>query len=65
MTDAVQYNEGMFLWGMLHAWDIQEHYQVNYLKNDPYLTGLMVRRMMVHSGENSLKSQLALVGNND
>jgi uncharacterized protein YneF (UPF0154 family) len=65
VTDAGQYNEGMFLWGMLRAWDIQERYQENQFKNNPALTGLLVRRMVVHSGEKSVKTQLALVETHD
>jgi uncharacterized protein YneF (UPF0154 family) len=65
VTDAGQYNEGMFLSVMLRAWDIQERYRENQLKKDPALTGLMVRRMMVHSGEKSIKMQLALVETHD
>jgi uncharacterized protein YneF (UPF0154 family) len=61
VTDAGQYNEGMFLWGMLQAWEIQERYQENQFKNYPALTGLMVRRMMAHSGEKSVKMQLTLM----
>jgi uncharacterized protein YneF (UPF0154 family) len=55
----------MFLWGMLRAWEIQERYRENKFKNDPALTGLVVRRMMVHSGEKSVKMQLALVDTDD
>jgi uncharacterized protein YneF (UPF0154 family) len=65
VTDAGKYNQGMFLWGMLRACDIQEHYRENQFKNDPALTGLMVRRMMVHSGEKSVNTQLALVETHD
>jgi uncharacterized protein YneF (UPF0154 family) len=65
VTDAEQYNKGMFLWGMLRAWEIQERYRENQFNNDPALTGLMVRRMMVHSGKKSVKTQLALVETRD
>jgi uncharacterized protein YneF (UPF0154 family) len=65
VTDAGKYNEGVFLWGMLRAWDIQEPYRKNQFKNDPALTGLMVRGMVVHSGEKSVKMQLALVDTHD
>jgi hypothetical protein len=65
VADAGQYNEGMFLWGMICAWDIQERYQENQFENDPALTGLMARRMMVHSVEKSVKTQLSLVETND
>lgn len=50
---------------MVRAWEIQERYRENQFKNDPALTGLMVRRMMVHSGEKSVKTQLALVETHD
>jgi uncharacterized protein YneF (UPF0154 family) len=60
VTDAGKYNEGMFLRAMLRAWEIQERYRENQFKNDPALTGLMARRMMVHSGEKSVKTQLSL-----
>jgi hypothetical protein len=65
VTDSVQYNKDMFLWGMLRAWEIQERYRENQFKNDPTLTGLMVRRMVVHSGDTSVKTQLALVETHD
>jgi hypothetical protein len=41
VTDVGQYNEGIFLWGMLRAWEIQERYRENQFKNHPDLTGLM------------------------
>ena len=50
-----QHNKVMFLLGMLCTWEIQEHYQDNQFKKYPDLTGLMVRRMMVHSGKNYQK----------
>jgi uncharacterized protein YneF (UPF0154 family) len=55
----------MFILGMLRAWEIQERYRENQFKNDPDLTGLRMRRMMVHSGEKSVKTQLALVETHD
>jgi uncharacterized protein YneF (UPF0154 family) len=61
LTDDGQYNEGMFLWTMLREWEIQERYREKQFKNDPALTGLMARIMMVHSGEKSVKTQLALL----
>jgi uncharacterized protein YneF (UPF0154 family) len=65
VTDAGKYNEGMFLWGMIRAWEIPERYREMQFKNDPALTGLMARIMMVHSGEKSVKKQLALVETHD
>ena len=65
MTDAVQYNEGVFLWVMLCEWGIQQSYRENQFLNDPYLTRLILSRRMVHSGEKSLKIKLALVKTHD
>jgi uncharacterized protein YneF (UPF0154 family) len=48
----------MFMWGFLKAWEIQERYRKNQFKDDPALTGRMVRRMMVGDGENSLKEKV-------
>jgi uncharacterized protein YneF (UPF0154 family) len=58
VMDAGQYNQGMYIWGFLKAWEIQERYRANEFKNDPALTGLMVRRIMMHDGERTLKQQL-------
>jgi hypothetical protein len=58
VMDAGQYNQGMFLWSFLKAWEIQEHYRANEFKNDPALTGAMVGCIMMHDGERTLKQQL-------
>ena len=42
----------MFLWEFIKAWIIQERYLRNQLKDDPTLTGRLVRRMLVHNREN-------------
>jgi hypothetical protein len=55
VIDAGQHNPGMFLWGFLKAWEIQECYRKNQFKDDRALTGRLVRRMMVRDGESSLK----------
>jgi uncharacterized protein YneF (UPF0154 family) len=51
----------MFLWLFLKAWEIQERYRKNQFKDDPALTGRLVRRMMVRDGESSLKEKLKLL----
>jgi hypothetical protein len=58
VMDAVQYNQCMHLWGFIKAWERQERYRANEFKNYPALTGLMVRRIMMHDGERTLKQQL-------
>ena len=62
--DAGQYNQGMYLWGLLKAWKILECYRANEFNNDPALTGLMVRRIMMHDEERTQKklSQLTTHG---
>jgi hypothetical protein len=59
--DAGQHDPGMFLWGSIKAWEIQEHYGHNNFKDDPALTGRLVRRMLVHDGEQYIKEELALL----
>ena len=49
--DAGQYNQGMYLWGLLKTWKILECYRANEFNNDPALTGLMVRHIMMHDEE--------------
>jgi hypothetical protein len=37
-----QHNPGIFMWGFLKAWEIQECYGKNQFKDDPALTGRLV-----------------------
>ena len=48
--DAGQYNQGIYIWVFLKAWEIQERYRVNEFKNDPKLTSLIVLHNMIHDG---------------
>ena len=57
--DAGQYNQGMYLWVFIKAWEIQERYRENEFKNDPELTGTMIQHIMMLGGERTLKQQLA------
>jgi uncharacterized protein YneF (UPF0154 family) len=65
VIDAGQHNPGMFMWGFLKAWEIQERYRNNQFKDDPDLTGRLVRRMMVRDGESSLKEKLKLLDSHE
>ena len=63
VIDDGQYNQGVYLWGFLKLWGIQERYIENEFKNDLVLTGLMVRRIMMNDGERTIKQQLAQLTN--
>ena len=55
---ADQYNQGMYLWVFLKAWEIQERCRDNLFKNDLSITGMMVQLIMMHDGGLTLKQQL-------
>jgi uncharacterized protein YneF (UPF0154 family) len=52
-------SKGLYLWGMLQAWKVQQRYLANDFKNDPALTGIMVRRLLLHGGDTTVKDKLA------
>jgi hypothetical protein len=56
--DAACLSKGLYLWGMLQAWKVQQRYLANDFKNDPALTGIMVRRLLMHGGDTSVKDKL-------
>ena len=63
--DSGQHVTGMFLWGFIKDWEIQEPYRRNKFKDDPALTGRLVRHMLVHDGEQYFKSQLVQIDKNE
>jgi uncharacterized protein YneF (UPF0154 family) len=65
VIDTGKHNPGMFLWGFLKTWEIQERYCKNQFKDDPALTGQLVRRMMVRDGEISLEEKLKLLDSHE
>ena len=56
--ESGQHVPGIFLWVLIKAWEIQERYLQNKIKDDPSLTRRLVRRMLVHDGEQYFKVQL-------
>ena len=58
VMDAGQHVPGIFLWVIIKAWEIKELYLQNKIKDDPSLTRRLVRRMLVHDGEQYFKVQL-------
>jgi hypothetical protein len=61
VLDAGHHEPRLYLWGCLKVWQIQERNRNNQFKDDPALTGLLVRRLMIHDGEQTLKEQLSTV----
>lgn len=59
--DAARYNPAYYLWGMLRAWQIQQRYIANHFKDDPALTGIMVRRILMHGEDTTVKTKLAKI----
>jgi uncharacterized protein YneF (UPF0154 family) len=64
VLDSGAHRAGLYLWGFIKAWIIQERYRRNEFKDDPSLTGLLVRRLMVHNGEETLRKQLDGIASN-
>jgi uncharacterized protein YneF (UPF0154 family) len=56
---AAKHKQGYYLWGMLKAWVIQQRYLKNHFKDDPALTGIFVRRVVMQSGQDGIKDKLA------
>lgn len=59
--DAARYDPAYYLWGMLRAWQIQQRYITNHFKDDPALTGIMVRRILMHGEDTTVKTKLAKI----
>ena len=58
VVDAARVSPGLYLWGMLKAWEIQQRYLENSFQDDPALTGIFVRRVLLHGEDISLKTRL-------
>ena len=46
---------------MLRAWQVQQRYLSNRFKDDPALTGILVRRILLHGGDTTIKTKLAKI----
>jgi hypothetical protein len=58
---AANFQPGLYLWGMLRAWKVQKRYLANNFKDDPALTGIMVRRILMQGQDSSVKDKLAKI----
>jgi uncharacterized protein YneF (UPF0154 family) len=56
---AARHKPALYLWGMLRAWEIQQRYLENHFKDDPALTGILVRYIVMQSGRDGVKDKLA------
>jgi uncharacterized protein YneF (UPF0154 family) len=65
VADAARFEPGYYLWGMLRAWHIQKRYMANHFKDDPALTGVLVRRILMQGQDSNVKKQLEKVDSVD
>ena len=59
VVDAARISQGIYLWGMLKAWQIQQCYIENDFQDDPALTGIFVRCVLLHGQDVSLNDRLS------
>lgn len=62
---AARTSRGNYIWGMLMAWKVQQRYRQNLFKDDPALTGILVRRILMQGQDGSVKKQLQKVDANE
>jgi hypothetical protein len=61
VADAARHTPAYYLWGMLKAWKIQQRYLSNHFKDDPALTGIMVRRILMQGQDSTVRDKLAKI----
>ena len=61
VVDAARISQGIYLWGMLRPWQIQQRYVCNDFQDDPALTGIFVRRVLLHGQDVSLDGRLSKI----
>jgi hypothetical protein len=59
VVDAARISQGIYLWGMLKAWQIQQRYVENNFQDDPTLTGIFVCRVLLHGQDVALDKRLS------
>ena len=60
-SDAGRESRGNYIWGMLMSYKVQQRYMDNHFKDDPALTGVLVRRILLQGQDSSVKKQLAKI----
>jgi len=61
VVDAARISEGLCLWGMLKAHRTQERHLSDRFKDDPALTGIFVRRVLLHDQDHTLKTKILAI----
>lgn len=51
VVDAARHRPGLLLWGMIQAWKVQKRYMSNNFADDPALTGILVRRLIMQGDD--------------
>ena len=60
-SDAGRAARGNYVWGMLMAWKVQQRYMANNFKDDPALTGVLVRRILMQGTDQSVKKKMGKI----
>lgn len=60
-ADCGRTERGNLVWGMLMSWQIQKRYMTNNFKDDPALTGVLVRRILMQGQDSSIKKKMAKI----
>ena len=61
-VDAARAEPGLYVWGMLQAWQVEQRYLENSFQDDPALTGIFVREILFSSEDESLKDKISKFG---
>lgn len=59
--DVGKSERGNLVWGMLMSWKVQQRYLANHFKDDPALTGVLVRRILMQGQDQSVKKKMAKI----
>jgi hypothetical protein len=59
VINAARISQGIYLWGMLKAWQVQQRYVENDFQDDPALPGIFIRRVLLHGQDVSLDECLS------
>ena len=58
IVDAAQVEPLLYDYGQLKCWAIQQRYESHNFYDNPVFTGVMVRRILMHSNDKSFKKCL-------
>jgi len=61
VLDAACYSHGLFIWGMLQAWQVQQFNLSNSFKDDPGLGSIYIRCMLLQGHSQEVKAQVSKI----